>query len=184
MIEKYKLSISEIEKDIISSIKYHPDESRRSYNIWRIIAVIIALIMAVFTVVNPRLIIWMVIAAVVLTIVSIIAEIIMAHLRIKNVSVSDYEIKCDSVSHKSDETYRKRYSQYNSRTINNYTICFTDSGEWRVPKQNYLWLGEYSKSDFSVFENTHRDDGYIVVVNKSTGKIAVAYSLNMFEYKD
>ena len=43
MMKKHKLSISEIEKDIISSIKYHPNESRRSYNIWRIIEVIIAL---------------------------------------------------------------------------------------------------------------------------------------------
>ena len=59
-----------------------------------------------------------------------------------------------------------------------------DVSSWRVPKENYLWLGEYSKSDFSVFKNTHRDDRYIVVVNKSTGKIAVAYSLKMFEYKE
>ena len=68
--------------------------------------------------------------------------------------------------------------------VNNYIVRFENDKSWRVPKELYNWNERLRCQDLGVYNTTHRGDTMIVVTEKSTGKIAVAYNTNIFEYKN
>ncbi len=104
-------------------------------------------------------------------------------VRTKNVSISDYEIHTETVSHTIAESYLARVGRRHSERINNYTVCFENGKNWRIPIDNYLWSTERPMSAFAIYQSTHREDTLFVVTEKGTGVPVMAYPAAFFAYK-
>lgn len=109
---------------------------------------------------------------------------------INNVSIENYEIKVECVSCVKEEIYSTDHKIHLSPTVKKIHtaqvyIMFFDNGKvWNIPKNNYIWSGEYPMSDDFIYKNTHFGDIFWTVTEKQTGKIVVAYSAEYFEYKN
>ena len=109
---------------------------------------------------------------------------------INNVSIENYEIKAECVSCVKEEIYSTDHKIHLSPTVKKIHtaqvyIMFFDNGKvWNIPKNNYIWSGEYPMSDDFIYKNTHFGDIFWTVTEKQTGKIVVAYSAEYFEYKN
>ena len=109
---------------------------------------------------------------------------------IHNVSIENYEIKTECVSCVKEEIYSTDHKIHLSPTVKKIHtaqvyIMFFDNGKvWNIPKNNYIWSGEYPMSDDFIYKNTHFGDIFWTVTEKQTGKIVVAYSAEYFEYKN
>ena len=181
MAKKQLLTNAEIEKDIISALKNPPKESEKSYKRWTIPCIIIAVLLVVIEFIYPIFILWLLLALTVF----LIGYSIFHHLRlknqIKNVMISDYDITTEIVHSTAEEHYRAETggSVRHRRTeqVNNYILRFENGKVWRVQKELYSW------NDRGIFNSTHRGDTMIVVTEKSSGGIVVAYNTEIFEYK-
>ncbi len=103
--------------------------------------------------------------------------------RVKHLSIEDYEITRETVSHVRQEQYTVQKSRHRSETVVNIIVHFENGKSWRVPLENYLWCEDRSVSDGGVKATTHRGDVMTVVTHKKSGKIITAYSHEFFEYQ-
>ena len=186
MAQTQTLTNTEIEKDIISSLKNPPKMSKAAYQKINIPALVIVCIAVVVECIYPALIMWLLS----FLIIFIVGYAIFCYWsfknKIKKVTLDDYDITSEIVRCISEEHYRaKRPGKYSgSEQINYYVICFENGKSWRVPKELYNWNERLRCQDLGVYNTTHRGDTMIVVAEKNTGKIAVAYNTNIFEYKN
>lgn len=104
--------------------------------------------------------------------------------RTKNLSIDDYEIKNEVISHIKEETYTIRKRNAIDKTMCVYIMYFENGKSWNIPKDNYLWSGECPMSDRTLYQTTHRGDIFWVVTKKDTCEIVVAYPTEYFEYKN
>ena len=191
MAKKYEYSNSDIEKDIINAIKNPqnmPEESYRKSNIFgKILAVILVLISIVISFMYPFFIFWLTLALVVFLLGYLIFNYIRLKIRIKNVTINDYDITTEVVYCNTEEHYkirrgRKYHSHYEK--IDNYIIRFESGKIWRIPKEkNYSWNDRLRMTDLEVYKIIHIGDSVTTVTKKSTGEIVMAYSNELFEYK-
>ena len=187
MAKKQILTNAEIEKDIISALKNPPKESEASYKRWTIPCIIIAILLAVIEFIYPIFILWFLLAL----IVFLIGVSIFHHFRlknqIKNVMINDYDITTEVVNSTAEEHYRVEsggaVGHRRTEQVDNYIIRFENGQVWRVPKELYIWNERLCMSDGGIYNSTHRGDTMIVVTEKNSGKIFVAYNADIFEYK-
>ena len=187
MPRKQILTNIEIEKDIVSSLKNPPKESEASYKRWTIPCIIIAILLVIIEFIYPIFILWFLLALIAFGIVYSIFDRFRLKNKIKNVTINDYDITTEIVHSTEEEHYRAETggSIRHRRTeqINNYTIRFENGKSWRIPKELYSWSERLRMHDVGIRNSTHRGDTMIVITEKSSGKIVVAYNTDIFDYK-
>ncbi len=129
----------------------------------------------------------------VIALIFIVAYLAIDHFRkqknINNVSIENYEIKTECVSCVKEEIYSTDHKIHLSPAVQKihtaqvYIMFFDNGKTWNIPKNNYVWSGEYPMSDDFIYQNTHLGDIFWTVTEKHTGKIVVAYSAEYFKYK-
>ena len=186
MVKKQIITNREIEQDIATALKNPQDMSKSSYKKMTFPIVLVAISMVVMGFVYPLGVLWILLGIVAALIGAKIYQICRLNYLIKNISIDDYDIVTDTVSHIYKESYHIKSANQNhmGRDVDNFVIYFESRKKWKIPKENYLWSVERPMSDFSIYNSTHREDAYITVVKKSNGKIAVAYKCEFFEYKN
>ena len=187
MAKKQILTNVEIEKDIISAIKNPPKESESSYKISTLICIIIAVLLVVIEFIYPIFILWLLLALIVFLIGSRIFHHFRLKNQIKNVMINDYDITAEIVNSTAEEHYRAErggsVGHRRTEQVDNYIIRFENGKVWRVPKELYIWNERLRMSDGGIYNSTHRGDTMIVVTQRNSGKIVVAYNTEIFEYK-
>ena len=186
MTKKQILTNAEIEKDIITALKNPPKQSEVSYKKSTLIAIIIAILLVILEFIYPTFILWLVPALVAFFVVYSIFNRVRLKYRIKNVTLNNYDITKETVHGTMEEHYKAERGGKIRRTeqIDNYAICFENGKNWRLPKELYSWTEEFRVSDWGIYQGAHREDVFIVVTNKHTNEIVVAYHTDVFEYKN
>ena len=183
MPKKQEFTDREIEKDIITALKYPPRDSNDSNTKARIVAILIACLLLVMVIINHTFMIWVLILFMPGVIAYIIARQLILKSRINKVSILDYRVSEEVVNNTAKETYVIRHNHVSER-ITNYDINFENGKTWRIPQENHLWSERHRMSDHAVFQSTHRGDTMIVVTKKLTDTVVMAYNTEIFEYKN
>jgi hypothetical protein len=182
--KKQILTNVEIEKDIINALKNPPKEAEASYKRLTLPCIITAVLLVVIEFIYPIFILWFLLALTVFLIGSSIFHHFKLKKQIKNIKINDYEITAEIAHSVAEEHYKAETggSVRHRRTaqINNYTIRFENGKVWRVPKELYCWNERLRMHDRGIFNSAHRGDTMIVVTEKSSGKIVVAYNTEIF----
>lgn len=185
-MKKQTITNKEIEADIINALKRPAYISQKSYLKSALPPLLIAaclLILSEF--IYPPASLWILLVELVGLVGYMIFCYLHRSIRIKKVTINDYDITTDILSHKTEEHYQIRNSKLrHTKTINNYSLHFESGKTWRISKDNHFWSKECPMSDAFIHENAHRGDTFILVVKRDTGKIAMAYSTELFEYKN
>ena len=188
MVKKQILRNVEIEKDIINALKNPPRELEASYKKWTLPCIIIAVLLVVIEFIYPIFILWSLLALIVFLIGSSIFYHFRLKARIKSVRINDYYITAEIVHSISEEHYRAETggSVRHRRTeqVDNYIVRLENGKVWRVPKELYCWNERLRMHDVGVFNSTHRGDTMMVVTEKRSDKIIVAYNTEIFDYKN
>ncbi len=188
MAKKQILTNVEIEKDLVDALKNPPKESEVSYKKFTIPAIIIAALLVVIEFIYPIFILWLLLALIVFLIGSAIFNHFRLKNKIKNVTINDYIITTEIVHSTAEEHYKAESGRsiHHRRTeqIDNYIVRFENGKSWRIPKELYRWNERLRMQDRGIYHTTHRGDVLIVVTEKATDKIIVAYHTDIFEYKN
>lgn len=188
MPKKQVFTNAEIEKDIIGALKHppHDSEAEASSKKWMIPAAIVAVPLVVITVINPTTGCLLLLAVCALMMIVGIVNNLRIKYRMKMVSICDYNITTEIVYSISEEHYEENIGVKSRYTVqrDNYTIHFESGKEWRIPKENYNWHERLRMQDLGVFHSTHRGDTMLVVTDKKTDRIVMAYNTELFEYKN
>ena len=112
----------------------------------------------------------------------------------KTVSMDDYEVMEDTLSHKEEEEHKetRNATRYHRRTVTVmrtvtvvvYRLHFESGKSLQIPGNNFSWSEEQSMSDASLYNESHRGDGFYLVVHKESGKIAAVYPKSRFIYQE
>ncbi len=183
-MKKQTITNKEIEADIINALKMPAHMSEKSYRRSAIPSIIVCGAVILAYIAYPPSSLWLLIAFLAYAIGSAVFYYVRRNIRIKNVSINDYDIFTDILSHKSEEHFKVQKSKRRTETINNYSLHFENGKTWRISKDNHFWSKECPMSDAFIHENAHRGDTFILVVKRDTGEIAMAYSTELFEYKE
>ena len=188
MANKHFLTNTEIEKDIITALKNPLKESEASNRKYTIVAIIIAILLIVIEFIYPIFILYFFLALIPFIALYSIFEHVRLKNRVKNITINNYDITVETVHSITEEHYRAETggSTRHRRTeqVDNYIVRFENGKDWRIPKELYNWDERLRRQDLGVYNTTHRGDTMIVVTEKNTGKIVVAYSAEYFEYKN
>lgn len=189
MTQKQPLTNAEIEKDIVSALKDPSRESETSYKRWTILYIIIAILLVVIVFLHPMFFLWFLLVLIVVGIGSGVVHYSRLRRRIRNVTISDYDITTEIVHSTDEEHYRaeaagNRLGHRHTEQINNYVIRFENGKVWYVPKQLYSWSERLRMTDSGIRNSTHRGDPMIVVAEKGSGEIVVAYHTELFKYRN
>ena len=196
MSKKQILTNVEIEKDIVNALENPPYESEDSYQkrqtpkfiiLCVLIIINIALAYPIFLLwETPTLVLFSLLISLIVFFVSWGVFSIFCRIRrrcqIKRVSISDYDITTEVVHSIFEEHYTARRGRYYTAQIDNYGIRFENQKEWRIPPRNYLWSEFLRMYDSQIYAATHREDTVVVVTDKRTGEIVMAYHTDIFEY--
>ena len=128
-----------------------------------------------------------------LSIPLLIAYIVFIKLRVlykaKKVRIENYEVTTATLLNTVDESHweerASHYGSYRTRRewISYYVLRFEEFGYWVIPTTNYYWSKELRMQDGYIYENSHRGDEFIIVIEKKTKRIVVAYHTDYFEYR-
>jgi hypothetical protein len=104
----------------------------------------------------------------------------------KKIRIEDYEIKSDVLLRRELDTYEVTGDRYHPvMTVYIYKLFFESGGQWNIPEtRNYRWSERNAKWDSEIFNLSEEGAAFITVVEKSSGKVAVAYPADLFEYKE
>lgn len=183
MIKKQTFTNADIENDIRNSLKYHKEFSKSEYTKLKVCAFIGALILIVVEFIEPKFILWFLLAYLVISIVTVIFTFANKKHKQNRVSINNYTISLETVSHTKYEEYVQVYYKHHARTVVICSISFENGKIWLIPKDNYLWSEELKMSNFAIYNSSHRGDRFIVVTNNETGKIVMAYNTELFEFR-
>ena len=146
-------------------------------------AVVIAVLALILEFVYPKAVLWGLLAILISIIPCSLISRFQVKRRIKAISMDDYKIKTDIISHTESEHY-KTEARRGRKRVDNYTLYFESGACWRIPPENYNWRERQRSSARGVHQNAHRGDVFTVVQKKNTGDIAVAYHTEFFTYKE
>ena len=184
MAKKEIITLTQIEQDIIHSLKEPQEMSKSTYKKWRIPCAIIGGLLVVVSIFYPTIGVYSLLILLVAGCAGGAIEYLLLRRKRKNVCIVDYDVTTEVLSNKVEESYSAPAGKHRSRTVTNYTLFFENGEGWRIPQDNYLWSEERPMSDFYIYQNSHRGDAFIVVIKKDTGKIAMAYDTEFFKYKE
>ncbi len=173
MPKKVTLTHAEIEQDIITAIRKPQEESRdrsrRSSVICFVVGIVLVILLEIYF--YPTATLWLILALFVFLIVHAVIKHFLTKYRIKRVSINDYQIQTDVVSHIFNEEYYVRGSKYSrGYWVRNYDIVFESGRTWHIPKEAYLWNDRHRSQALGFFNSAHRGDTFMVVVKKRYGR--------------
>jgi len=183
MAKKQIFTNAEIEEDIMTAMKYPPEETKSSFKRATLPFILIVILLVVIEIFYPIFILLVLLGLIVFSICYIIFRNIRLKKQIKSVTINNYTITTEAVNSTSEEHFRVKNGKYSSKQIDNYTIRFENEKTWRIPKENHLWSERYRMSDHAVFASTHRGDVMIVITKNANGEIVMAYNTEFFEYR-
>ncbi len=191
MTKKQVLTNADIEKDIINALRQSKKVPKIYNKKTEVILSIVIVIGLVLMILYPYLLIGGALALVMFVILRPILMTILLNHRAKKVSIDDYEIRNEILSHKNIKKIHIRLRGKGasripvSTTISIYILNFENGKSWYIPRDcNYAWSVEHSRSDLAIYQESHREDSFIVVTKKDTGKIVMAYHTKLFEYRN
>jgi len=192
------ITTKQIEQDIINSLNYPKNMTKAEYeNPTRYIvgAVLTILFVASLMYFLPRLdglsallvILGIMLAMVLIIVIVVVSAILLRKHEQNNVRMDNYEVSTEVMSHVEIETYEQRESSRRSIvrryiTITNCTLHFENGKSWRIPKKIYTWSEYLQMSDESLCASSDCGDTFIVVTEKRSGNIAMAYPTKLFRY--
>ncbi len=182
-MKKIFLSGDDIIEDVKMNLKREPNMSKKQNKIYGILASVFGVLLAVLGFINLKLSFFILIASIALIYIFYFIMQLARRGKTKRITLSDFEITKQILSHKSSESFKVEtggsVSHRKTEQVDNYILYFEDGRSWQLFDYNY---SSYL-SDYYVYTNCHRGDSFIVVSNKNTGKIVVAYHMDRFEYK-
>jgi len=118
------------------------------------------------------------------------------HIKTQSINLNNYEIKTLVLSNKKTEEYNithRRWRFFWTRVLFGRrlsyrtnvivrTMYFEKNLEWQIPDGLYQWCSNGAFSTATIFDNATVGDKFFAVIDKKTGKIAVAYDTKIFEY--
>jgi len=185
--KKERITDEEIIKDIQNVIRAPERDTETEYQKSTFLSFLLAIALIAATIVCAVWVPW----AILLLIPFLIGYIVFINLRIrhkvKKVRIENYEVTTATLLYSVDESHwEEQVSRRGNRRrvwISYYVLRFEEFGYWLIPEDNYLWSGELPMGDGYIYENSHRGDKFIVVIEKKTKRIVVAYHTDLFEYK-
>lgn len=186
--KKETVTNKEIMLDVKSVIKSEKKLSEAERRKEKIILAVIGILICITAFIRP-------LAAGILCLLMIVAvplyllavSTIRKH-RSKNADITDHDITTGILSSISDETYttteRTTHGHRETVTVTNYYLHFENGKSWHIPETNYDWSEDHKMSPSFIYENSHRGDEFILVQNKRTGEIVMAYDTEFFQYED
>ena len=187
MPKKEIVTLKEIERDIIHSLKKAPEISESTYKKWAIPFGILGGVFGILTLIQPKIGMTGLLILLMVGIVGIVIETVLFRYKIKSVCIEDYKIESAVLSHVEEEHYKVKgagVKTRHSRLASVYTLHFENGRSLRLPKDNYSWSQERLMSDFAIYQSSHRGDPFIIVVKKDSEEIVMAYPTDFFEYKE
>lgn len=186
MAKKQIITNTEIEKDIVHSLKHPagtPICSERSFGS-KIKDVILLLIIGCLAVFADNPMLWISLVFIVWLIGIAVSHYFRVKKQKDNLSGDDYTVTTETVQN----TEIKRYTEWQAKPIRrkeitNCILHFENGKSWCIPKENYPWSKE-TMSDSAIFQSTHQGDRFIVVTAKESGEILMGYHTVFFEYKE
>lgn len=183
LLTKVKLTKTEIEKDIIYALKHPADRTKKKYRILRLIGIAVGIAFGILAACFRDYAGGILFAVFFLALIGGLVYRIHRNHLIKNVSIYDYDIRTSFVKHTYYDHYRKRVGKHSFRMVDVYVIVFEKDKEWSIPKEAYLWSETNLMSDITVYETAERGDTMIIVTERKSGKIVMAYNEKYFEYQ-
>ncbi len=187
MPKKERITNVEIIKDIQNAISAPARESETEYQRSTPLAFLLAIAMIVAMIVCAVWAPWVILMLIPLLIAYCVFINLRIRHKVKKVRIENYEVTTATLLHSVDESHwEEQVSQRGRRRrvwISYYVLRFEEFGYWLIPKDNYLWSGELPMGDGYIYENSHRGDKFIVVIEKKTRRIIVAYHTDYFEYR-
>lgn len=182
-MKKETVTTEQIKQDILQNFKTPKEMSESQHTKWTVIALIAGILLFVTEYFYPSIVIGFLVCVIVTVPLVLIASAIGAWYRKKRFSMGDYEITTEKLAYKNEEHFHTRKTRHTTRAVDNYNLYFANGKDWRIPDKNYLWSADNQLSDRFIYDKAHRDDTFIVVTHKKTGKAVTAYPTKFFAYK-
>ena len=183
-MKKTALTPQAIAEDIAVFIKHRPKESEAGYRAATLPCLVIALLALVLWFFAPNFLVWPVVGVFVLAVACAIFFEVREKRRIKNIRPEDYEITCALLSHKEEEHYAQETARpFRRREVSRYLLHFEGGAVWDIPDKLYPWSEENKTGSYFIYENASRGAAYILVTEKKSGRVAVAYPEEFFTYE-
>jgi len=190
MPKRERITLTEIEHDIVRNIGTSERETEAKYNSkrkWKLLDYVLLVALALLLIFFPKATTVFLFTMPVIIAVYIFALILIKHRRKKNVRIEDYCVGVGVLSHVTEEHYERtnyRRGHRHTVTVNNYALHFDGGESFLLPHDNYTWSRENPMSDEFICKNSHKGDGFIVVKRRDSGEIATVYHKDFFEYKE
>lgn len=175
------LTRERIRSDIVNRLYEESEMTKSEWNITRVISFIVAITFCVVCFFVPHVVVLLFLLAFAVVIISMFVGGAVRRHRARQISMDDYDITTDVVSHTELERYYQRIKR--GGTVFIFNVHFESGRSWQANNVNYDWSEKHRILNFNLYENVHRGDVFVVVVNRKNGKIAMAYSEEWFEYK-
>ena len=178
------LTREQIRSDIVNRLYEESKTTKSEWNITRVISFIVAITFCVVCFFVPHVAVLLLLLAFAVVIISMFVGGAVRRHRARQISMDDYDITTDVVSHTELERYYQSGAKiHRGRTVFIFNVHFESGRSWQANNVNYDWSEKHRILDFNLYENVHRGDVFVVVVNRKNGKIVMAYSEEWFEYK-
>ena len=184
MPKKERITAKEIEADIRYTLRNPPDITESEYNRQTLPAILIAIFLCALELIFPMQLLWLLCGCIVAICAAAITALLKLRIRQKKFSLDNYCISTERMDTKEAESFFVKGSKYSSgKTVYNYVLHFANGKSWRIPNNNYTWSGELPMSEHTVYHSANHGDAFVVVAERKTGKIVVAYHTDFFEYR-
>ena len=104
-------------------------------------------------------------------------------LKIKRLSLSDFNFRFETVVDRSEEQYKAPFGLHKSFVdVHNYFIHFQNAKPWHIPSETYIWCESRHMNGRQIYRSVQTGDRMLVVEDKRTGKTVMGYSLEYFDF--
>lgn len=184
-MKKETVTPAEMKEDIAVFIKHCPELEKEKYRAANLPCMIVAIAILVLQLFAPGFLLLPLTCVFFLAVAVIIFVNLRIRTRLKNISLEDYAVTRAVLSSKDGENYKQMRGRHflSRRTVVRYLLHFEGGATWDIPDKLYPWSTENRTGSYFIYENAHRGAAYILVTEKKTGRVAVAYPEEFFTYK-
>lgn len=184
-MEKETVTLAAVKADIAVFLKHRPEMTAAKYLAATLPCFAVAATLFVLAFVFPAqaLLFWLGLLGFILLYGAVF--LLWERRRLKNIRSEDYAVTRAVLSSKEGENYKQMRGRHflSRRTAVRYLLHFEGGATWDIPDKLYPWSTENRTGSYFIYENAHRGAAYILVTEKKTGRVAVAYPEEFFTYK-
>ena len=169
-MQKEKLTISNIKKDLFNEIKD---------GLWEPIALILLLLGAsIITFKIPDIVYKFLFGCLAIIAFYLVVKQILVFVRLYRALHNTNCIVKDKLVGKEEKEHISRSAYYETRHL-----YFSSYGDYEIPDENYKWSSNFAMNASSLYNyySNCDDEFYLVLSKPHTGKILYAYNTKMFE---